>query len=422
MEKPAPAVLGISRLSCSLLLCATFWTQTAIAQEKAPAADMVVTMASGIRGTHPDALGGVSVDRLGYTYVADFGQMVWKISPHGEVEEFARGFYGAAGNAIDSQGNLLQVNHYAGTVVKIGRWGGIETVISGLQSPLGIALDFGGHSYVTQCGSNSIMVDGQIRPFATSKLFDCPVGLVWAGANLYVVNRNNGIVAKVDATHAVSEHARIPEDSAAGIAYGRGNLFVTSAAGNRIYRVNMDGEVELLAGNGERGIEEGLRLEAKLSRPSGIAYSDGLILFNGSITDLGAFGASRSYVALQKIRLRSISDVLLIASASEKVEDLRRVYREYLADPAHRKEPNETEVDELADRLLRSGSVEMSRELLRLNAESNSKSWQAQARLGASLAAAGETEKAVRAYRRSLKLNPENESARRAVADLRRKR
>ena|SRR2546428_2438194 len=55
-------------------------------------------------------VGGVTIDLVGNIYVADFGDLVWKITPEGERQVFASGLYGASGNAIDNEGNLLQSN------------------------------------------------------------------------------------------------------------------------------------------------------------------------------------------------------------------------------------------------------------------------------------------------------------------------
>src|SRR5881398_2443430 len=55
-------------------------------------------------------VGGVTIDLVGNIYVADFGDLVWKITPEGERQVLASGLYGASGNAIDNEGNLLQSN------------------------------------------------------------------------------------------------------------------------------------------------------------------------------------------------------------------------------------------------------------------------------------------------------------------------
>jgi len=55
-------------------------------------------------------VGGVTIDLVGNIYVADFGDVVWKITPEGKRHVFASGLYGASGNPIDNEGNLLQSN------------------------------------------------------------------------------------------------------------------------------------------------------------------------------------------------------------------------------------------------------------------------------------------------------------------------
>ena len=55
-------------------------------------------------------VGGVTIDLVGNIYVADFGDLVWKITPEGERQVFASGLHGASGNAIDNEGHRLQSN------------------------------------------------------------------------------------------------------------------------------------------------------------------------------------------------------------------------------------------------------------------------------------------------------------------------
>src|SRR5213078_2190275 len=138
--------------------------------------------------------GGVTVDALGNIYVADFGEIVWKITPEGKRDVFASGLYGASGNAIDHEGNLLQSNFYGNSITKIDRKGQAQPfVTSGLSGPVGIAVNRQtGDVYVANCRGNSIAkiaTDGTVSSLTKSELFKCPNGISFDGeGNLYVVN------------------------------------------------------------------------------------------------------------------------------------------------------------------------------------------------------------------------------------------
>src|SRR4029453_5187333 len=140
------------------------------------------------------SVGGVTVDAVGDIYVADFGDVVWKITPDGERHVFASGLYGASGNAIDNEGNLLQSNFYGNSITKIDRKGQASPfATSGLSGPVGLAVDrHTGDVYVANCRGNSITkiaTDGTVSSFAKSDLFKCPNGICFdREGNLYVVN------------------------------------------------------------------------------------------------------------------------------------------------------------------------------------------------------------------------------------------
>src|SRR6266702_4023290 len=148
--------------------------------------------------------GGVTVDALGNIYVADFGEIVWKITPEGKRDVFASGLYGASGNAIDHEGNLLQSNFYGDSITKIDRKGQAQPfAASGLSGPVGITINKQtGDVYVANCRSNSIAKiakDGTVSSFAKSDLFKCPNGISFDRAgNLYVANFRDNKLLKID--------------------------------------------------------------------------------------------------------------------------------------------------------------------------------------------------------------------------------
>src|SRR5947207_14784614 len=74
--------------------------------------------------------GSVTVDALGNIYVADFGEIVWKITPEGKRDVFASGIYVASGNAIDDQGDLLQSHFYGDLITQVYRNGHAQRLLS----------------------------------------------------------------------------------------------------------------------------------------------------------------------------------------------------------------------------------------------------------------------------------------------------
>ncbi|PYK17953.1 MAG: hypothetical protein DME55_08220 [Verrucomicrobia bacterium] len=225
------------------------------------------------------SVGGVTVDAVGDLYVADFGDVVWKITPDGERHVFASGLYGASGNAIDNEGNLLQSNFYADSITKIDRKGQTQPfVTSGLSGPVGIAVDKQtGDVYVANCRGNSIAKigpDGTVSSFAKSDLFKCPNGICFGPeGNLYVVNYRDNKMLKIDPKGVVTPFTTVSEKGLGHLCFKDDRFYVTASQSHSIYKVTLDGTAKRILGNGERGIVDGTGANVRLSFPNGIAYS-----------------------------------------------------------------------------------------------------------------------------------------------------
>jgi DNA-binding beta-propeller fold protein YncE len=222
--------------------------------------------------------GGVTTDALGNIYVADFGEIVWKITPEGERHVFASGFYGASGNAIDHEGNLLQSNFYGDSITRIDRKGQTQPfVTSGLSGPVGIAINKQtGAVYVANCRGNSIAKiakDGTVSSFAKSDLFNCPNGISFdRDGNLYVVNFRDNKMFKIDSQGSVALFTTVSAKGLGHLCFNQKDRFyVTASQSHEIYEVMLDGTARRILGNGKRGIADGTAAKARLSFPNGIA-------------------------------------------------------------------------------------------------------------------------------------------------------
>ena len=253
---------------------------------------MVDTLAPAL----PGGTGGVEVDAKGFVYSADFGSKlgaggtggdrVFRIDPEtGEFEVFVTGLRGGSGNAIGPDGVFYQSNIGAGSITRVELDGSSSIFVNrDLRSPVGIAIDEEGMLFVANCGSSSIaevFPDGESTIYVSNPLLQCPNGITLDEEhNLYVANFSNGDVIKIGWDGEVSKLATLPGNNNGHLVYHDGVLWVVARGAHQIYRVTLEGEVELFAGTGERGHTNGPALEATFSFPNDLAFSpDGKTLY-----------------------------------------------------------------------------------------------------------------------------------------------
>jgi DNA-binding beta-propeller fold protein YncE len=260
-------VARVGRHAGLLVLVLLFFTVNAHAQS--------IRSLTGIMEGHQ--VGGVAVDAVGNLYVADFGDLVWKIPPEGQPHVFAEGFYGSSGNAVDHQGNLFQSSYYGDFITKIDRTGHTTLfTASGLRGPVGIAINqTTGELYVANCGGNTIArigADGVAATFAQGDLLKCPNGVVFDSAGiLYVVNYRDNHMLKVDRSGHVSLFATVSAKGLGHVCFKKDRFYVTAFESHEIYEVKLNGTVSRILGNGQRGIVNGSGDSVRLSYPNGIA-------------------------------------------------------------------------------------------------------------------------------------------------------
>ena len=283
---------------------------------------------------------GVAVDVSGNLYIADAdNHRVRRVDARGTITTVAgtgRSSYGGDGGpaarahlstpvglAFDGVGNLYIADHHDHRIRRVDNRGTITTVAgtgekgyggdgsraveAQLDGPLGIAIDVAGNLYISDNYNHRIRrVDtaGTITTVAGDGRGDFggdggpavkahvsypnDVALDGAG-NLYIADRWNHRIRRVDATGtitsiagigsssyggdggpAVEAHLHEPEDVALDEA---GNLYIADSGNHRIRRVDSEGIITTVAGTGTSGYsgDGGPAVEAQLYTPRGVA-------------------------------------------------------------------------------------------------------------------------------------------------------
>lgn len=380
----------------------------ALAQAPQAGGPQVTTLTDTIHGS----VGGVAVDRLGVVYVADFGDNVWRVTPWGEMTLHAKGQYGSSGIAVDSRGNLLQASFNGNYISRISRTGEVSLFATGLQGPVGIAIDPQDNLFVNNCRANSlsrVSADGEVTEFAKSDLLNCPNGITFGPqGDLYVVNFSDGRMLKITPEGKVSEFATIPGGGNGHVAFANGTFYVTGFRSNQIYAVTTAGAVSTFAGTGQRGTVDGPGLEAQFASPNGIARSpNGTILYvNDYLTPFSQRGQVPPRSIVRRIKLPSLTQQFLAGLQSSGIEAAVKAYREF-----KQSNPNtftEIETNALGYRLMQQGNVSGAIEVFKLNVEDYPRSFNAYDSLAEGYMTAGQNEKAVENYEKSVELNPGN--------------
>jgi uncharacterized protein (TIGR03437 family) len=274
---------------------------------------------------------GVAVDAAGNVLVADRdNHMVFRISSTGVLSILAgngiSGFSGENGEAssaslsapygvaVDSQGNVFISSERSGRVHRVSPTGKITTVAGGaccslgdggpatrawLAQPKGIAIDAAGNLFIAESESHrvrKVTPSGIIMTVAgngtrgdygdggpaTMAMLRYPYGVATdVTGNLYVADRGNGRIRKVDTQGTITtitiRGVSCPDSTAVDM---NGNIYVADEGKSQIYRASIDGVVTTIAGTGTRTFagDDGPASRASVNCPMGVAVDS-----NGNI-------------------------------------------------------------------------------------------------------------------------------------------
>ena len=280
---------------------------------------------------------GVAVDGAGNLYIADtHNQRIRKVDTTGTISTVAGtgawGFSGDGGPAIEAllsypsgvatggAGNLYIADSGYNRIRKVDTTGTISTVAGGrkygdggpatateLDRPSGVALDGAGNLYIADrrnqrirkvdsTGTISTVAGAKIQGFsgdggaATAAELRFPSGVALDNAgNLYIADRSNHRIRKVDSTGTISTIAGTGTEGFSGdggaataaeidspwgvVVDGAGNLYFADSDNHRIRKVDTAGTISTIAGTGTEGFsgDGGAATAAQLSAPRGVA-------------------------------------------------------------------------------------------------------------------------------------------------------
>ena len=275
-------ILGVGPLHAQGVL----WIPVNANGEPDPPAGMELEPASRIGSLTGSFLRpfGVALDEAGNVYVADTANhRVHRIDPAGGVTTIAgagvSGFDGDGGPAgsawlaspsavaVDGSGNVYVADWRNHRVRRIDLAGGITTI----------------------AGSSKIGYAGDDGPATEARLFE-PIGVAVDGSgSVYVADRRNHRIRRIDAAGIITTYAGTGEEGSDGdggpatearLSYpaavavdGAGSVYVADMGNSRVRRIDATGIITAYAGTGEQGSDGdgGPASEARLSYPAGMA-------------------------------------------------------------------------------------------------------------------------------------------------------
>lgn len=281
---------------------------------------------------------GVTTDAAGNFYVADAGnERIRKIAPAPAVNTLAGNgtpgivdatgtdarFNLPAGTAFDPFGNLYVADQNNNRIRKISPGGAVNTFAGSIRgfadgfgfsarfnAPTGVAADEVGNVYVTDCNNHlirKISNSGEVTTLAgdgalagnagngfadgqgTQARFSYPYGIaVDRNGDVYVADHNNNRIRKISAfgfvtTLAGTGTAGFNDGQAAFAQFNGpsavavdifGFVYVADQGNNRIRKIDPNGNVSTLAGNGTRGFLDGSSFTARFSNPIGLTVDE----------------------------------------------------------------------------------------------------------------------------------------------------
>jgi len=237
------------------------------------------------------ANGFLNVDKEGNLYASEYGVFtktggsgtrVYKISPKGKLLDSITNLSGPIGTVKDAQGNLY-INNDNNTkrsiILKVDKNGKQINFAEVKGWPIGMKTDKNGIIYLTNYNSPEIYTldkKGKVAIFVKSDEFIGSAGIDFdSKGNLIIANFATAKVFSISPNKEIREIAELKNIVVQG--WGIGHLtvlddviYATGIATSKIFKISLDGKVELFAGTGQPKQVDGDLKEASFNYPNGI--------------------------------------------------------------------------------------------------------------------------------------------------------
>ncbi|MEQ9426862.1 MAG: tetratricopeptide repeat protein [Cyclobacteriaceae bacterium] len=377
--------------------------------------DVVSTLKTDMVIHSRGQLGGIAVDALGYIYMANFLDGLWKISPEGKTELLTNGLYGSSGITIDKMGNIYQANFLNHSISKINRFGEVSTYVSdGLNGPVGMVFDQEGSLIVCNCPGNFISKtdkDGTTEIIAEGEMFNCPNSITQdKNGDLFVANFGDDLIIRIDQNYEPTVFTTVRgAEGSAHLAYYNDNFYLTKIKDSKLYKISPNGDYTLVAGSNYQNMVDGVASEASLMHPNGIAVNTvtGDIYIN-NLKGTWQRKDTLSEVIIRKVAMASFADKLKYQIDNEGLEAAEAFFKSYNEDPKTSHEDLGPQTGTLAWSYLSQRNATAALALFNLMAEAYPERWRPFYYLGDVYKIIGQNDEAIKHYKKALTNDPDN--------------
>lgn len=237
------------------------------------------------------ANGFMNVDEDGNLYISEYGvftktggsgKRLYKTSSKGKLLDSITNLSGPIGTVKDNQGNLY-INNDNDTkrsiILKVDKKGNQTNFAEVKGWPIGMKIDKNGVIYLTNYNSPeiySIDKNGKVGVFAKNDELIGSAGIDFdSKGNLIVANFATAKIFSINPKGEIKKIAELKDIVVQGWGIGHltvldDDIYATGIAVSKVFKISLDGKVEVFAGNGKPETKDGLLKEASLNYPNGI--------------------------------------------------------------------------------------------------------------------------------------------------------